>query len=509
MKQVLLMLLLLSLCLLPAVRTEAATRLADVFGEHMVLQRDMQVPVWGWAEPGTPVTVTIAGQKHSATTGPDGKWILKLDSMPAGGPHEMRVAGGNEIVLQDVLVGEVWICSGQSNMEFSVGAIQISKETLKEDADPDLRLFMYTNRFDTQMEPLEHQPGTWHPDTSDRTLAFSAVGYFFGKKLRKELGVPVGLIKCAVGGTSAEAWTSRPVLESEFPSILENYVKKIPENYEGVRQQYELDRAAWGGEVARAQAAGTKAPAMPARPMGPKHPSAPTVLFNGMVHPLIPFAIRGVVWYQGESNSGRAAEYEKLLPAMVRDWSTRWGCDFSFGIVQLVNFRERTGDPNEKSGWADLREAQLHIVQNDPLAGLAVGIDVGEADQIHPKNKKPIGDRLGLWALAKVYGRDIPYSGPIYREMKKDDGKIRLFFDYVYDGLKTSDGEAPKGFAVAGEDGVYHWANARIDGDTVVVSSDLVANPVAVRYAWGDNPEATLCNRAGLPASPFRTDNSQ
>ncbi|NQU41942.1 sialate O-acetylesterase [bacterium] len=498
----------LSVCLL--VLTMAATvradvRLPAVFADHMVLQRETEVPVWGWANAGETVSVEIAGQKKTAASDESGKWKLSLDSMPAGGPYEMTVSGKNSLTLQDVLVGEVWLCSGQSNMAFSLNGAEGGQEEIDLPEDPELRLFFVQQ--DTSQTPLEDTTeGHWSLSTPDAKRYASAVGYFFGKRLREELGVPVALIKSSVGGTPADSWTSREALQAGFEPILDRYTQAVPENYEVAYAKYQDDVAAWRLADQEARAAGKERPAKIREPVGPNNKQAPVGLFNGMIHPLIPYAIRGAIWYQGEANAGRADQYSRLLPAMITDWRARWGYDFPFGVVQLVNFYERKDEPGEASAWAELREAQVKTIATVPNAGLAVGIDVGEANNIHPKDKKTIGNRLAPWAFATVYGKDIEYSGPVYREMKKESNKIRLFFDHVGGGLVVKNADQLKRFAITGEDKVFHWADARIDGDTIVVSSEAVPDPVAVRYAWGNNPEATLYNQAGLPASPFRTD---
>jgi sialate O-acetylesterase len=335
---------------------------------------------------------------------------------------------------------------------------------------------------------------------------FSAVAYYFGRELYKELDVPIGLIHTSWGGTPAEAWTSPATLEGNlaFEPIIRRY-KEAVANYPQAKKEFEEKLEQWKKEAEKAKAEGTQAPPRPSEPFGPGHPHSPSGLYNAMIAPLVPYAICGAIWYQGESNAGRAYQYRELFPAMIKSWWKSWPqLSFPFLFVQLANYRQ-TKDAPAESDWAELREAQLMTLAL-PDTGMAITIDIGEADDIHPKNKQDVGKRLALWALAKTYGRNVVHSGPIYKSMDTKDGKIIVHFDHIGGGLVTRDGGPLKGFAIAGADQSFVWADARIDGDTVVVSSEKTAEPVAVRYAWADNPICNLCNKAGLPASPFRTD---
>ena len=381
--------------------------------------------------------------------------------------------------------------------------LNVREETAAADY-PKVRVFTVANR--AAEAPAGDLRGRWTVCSPQQVGSFSAVGYFFARDLHKTLDVPVGIIVSAWGGTPAEAWTSQPTLEAdpEFRSILESWTRRLAD-YPALKAGYDEAMAQWKEKAAQAQEAGRQAPRAPSAPTGPDSPFRPANLYNGMIAPLVPYAIRGATWYQGEANTDRAQQYRKLLPAMITNWRTLWGeGDFPFLIVQLANF-QRTADRPADSGWARLREAQLMTLKL-PNTGLAVAIDVGEADNIHPKNKQEVGRRLALWALANTYGRKLVYSGPLYASMKVEGNAVRIRFSQVGGGLAAKDSEPLKGFAIAGADRKFVWADARIDNGMVVISSPDVANPLAVRYAWADNPVCNLCNKEGLPASPFRTD---
>jgi sialate O-acetylesterase len=647
---------------------QAEVKLAPLFTDGMVLQRDMPVPVWGKADPGEQVTVIFGKQSKDVKAGTDGKWLVKLDSLKASSdPAEMIVKGSNEIVLKNVLVGEVWVCSGQSNMEMGIGNVKDAEKEIADADKPQIRLFLVPKK--TEAKPCEAIDSKWvvcSPDTikKDGWSGFSAAGYFFGREINSNLDVPVGLIGTYWGGTPAQAWTPIDVLEadSDFAHYVEQFKKdpeisngflakfgrsvndvmkemqsrvsdsgnngetegwqkpgielsswetvKIPDGwftdktvygsvwvniYGSVwfRRDIEIP-AAWAGKdivlhlgvvddfdttyfngekigaigketanwwtvkrdykvPGRLVKAGANTVAVrifndymdggfksgakdmsisladgsaddlklagdwsrrienaqKTFPLIPKSRCYPSSLYNGMIAPVIPFAIRGAIWYQGESNAGQAYEYRKLFPSMIKAWRDKWGQgDFPFYFVQLANFRDVNAQPVESS-WAELREAQSLTLGNTFNTNMAVTIDIGEAKDIHPKNKQDVGLRLALCALAGTYGKDVDFSGPVCVSMKIENGAIRLFFDYVGDGLEAKGGEPLTGFSICGADRKFVWANAKIEGDTVLVSSPEVKAPVAVRYAWSDNPVCNLVNDAGLPASPFRTDSFQ
>lgn len=481
----------------------ADVELPSLISDHMILQRGVPVSIWGTAEPGEQITVTFRRQRLSTTADANGYWRVQLDPMDAGGPFEMSITGRNTIVVKDVLVGEVWVCSGQSNMVWPVARSMNAQEEITAANYPQIRLFKVRNKMSEK--PLEDVEGVWQVCSPQTVGGFSGVGYFFAREIHKALGVPVGMIQSAWGGTPAEAWTSHEALASDpqLRIILERW-DKILANYPQALKRYEERLRKWREEAEKARSEGRRPPRRPRPPLGPNHPHRPSVLFNAMIAPLTHYTIRGVIWYQGESNVRRAYEYRRLFKTMIQDWRRAWGLgDFPFLFVQLANFLQVKPEPSE-SAWAELREAQLMALEL-PNTGMAVAIDIGEANDIHPRNKQDVGKRLALVARAIVYGEKITYSGPIYDRMKIEGNCIRIWFKHVNGGLVAKGGEL-KGFAIAGPNRKFVWATAKIEGDTVVVSSPQVPNPVAVRYAWADNPVCNLYNKAGLPASPFRTD---
>ena len=483
----------------------ADVRLPAVISDNMVLQQGGTSPIWGWAEPGEKVRVSGSWQSRGWETTADknGKWMVRIEPPKAGGPYNITIEAKNTITISNVLVGEVWVCSGQSNMQFILRSTR-DKEEIKAADYPEIRLF--TVKQAIAEEPQDNCGGRWLVCNPQTAAHFSAVAYFFGQRLHKELNVPVGLIHTSWGGSPAEAWTKKSVLESDpqlksFLTRHADWLAKYPE----VKREYEQKMKKWREAVARARAQGGKVPPKPQKMDALRKQRKPAGLYNAMLVPLMPYRIAGVIWYQGESNTGQAYAYRKLFPAMIQNWRNDWGQgDFPFFFVQLANFEAIVPEPAE-STWAELREAQL-MALSLPNTGMAVIIDIGEADNIHPKNKKDVGRRLALLALAKTYGKDLVYSGPIYKSMKIEGNKIILHFEHIGGGLVAGGGGPLKGFAIAGADRKFVWADAKIDGDVVVVSSERVAGPVAVRYAWADNPVCNLYNSQGLPASPFRTD---
>jgi len=485
----------------------AGITLPAVIGDHMVLQRDIPVPIWGWADAGEEVAVELAGQTVTTNVGADGAWRVALAPLPAGGPHTMTIRSEDgSITVNDILVGEVWVCSGQSNMQMAVRECNRAEQEIAQADDSQLRLFTVPRQ--TASKPQKDiESGEWTACTSKSVRNFSAVAYFFGRSLRQHVGVPVGLIHTSWGGTRIEAWTSLEALATEPMAgpILDAHAQTMA-RVDRQLDRYENAFAKWRREAAAAYEAGDPVPdppKMPADPRASQH--QPAVLYNAMIAPLVPYGIRGAIWYQGESNAGRAYQYRALHPLMIRDWRQHWGQgDFPFLFVQLANYQAPPEQPVDDA-WAELREAQLMTLAL-PNTGMAVIIDIGDADNIHPTNKQDVGDRLARIARASIYGQDVVYSGPLYRSMKVEGSKIRLSFDHVDGGLASRGGGPLTGFAIAGEDRQFVWADAVIDGETVVVHSDKVAKPAAVRYAWAINPVCNLINKAGLPASPFRTD---
>jgi sialate O-acetylesterase len=649
----------------------AEVSMPGVLSDHMVLQRDEPAPVWGKAQPGETVTVSIGEQSAAGIADDTGRWRVYLSPMPAGGPFTMTVAGSNTLTLEDIYIGEVWLCSGQSNMQWPVSR-SADPQAESEAADwPMIRMYEAEHTLSAEEQP--DVEGVWRVCSPETVGGFSAVGYYFGRELHRELDVPIGLVHSSWGGSRAEPWTPRqallthPLYRSEIEKIdalraayfadkdaidaryakeseayqqdLAAFLKHIENGGVGLVESWQApdhvtddwsvadvpgpwethagkemaefngvawfrrsvtipddwagrdlrlglgmiddtDRTFFDGEqvgqtgfdvpgphnvvraytvpgrlatpgehtilvrIADAYGRGgllgakqymTLTPvddgdAQPISlagewryridfaihrsdwPVSPQDPAgaqfkSPSAIYHGMLHPLIPYALRGAIWYQGESNAGEAEAYRELLPLMIRGWREAWGRpDLPFGIVQLANFMKAADEPGD-SAWAELRDAQLHTFKTVDHTGLAVTIDIGDPANIHPKNKQEVGRRLALWALSRVYGQDTVWSGPIYRSMRIEGGKVYLTFDHTGGGLQARGGGPLRGFSIAGEGRHFIWAQAEIVGDEVAVWSDQVSDPVAVRYAWADNPDtANLINQQGLPASPFRTD---
>jgi sialate O-acetylesterase len=608
-------------------------RLARIFGDHMVLQRDRPLRVWGWAAPGARVTVMIGDVAVPTAAGRDGRWETVLPPFPAGGPWTLTARSGATLTVADLLFGDVWVASGQSNMEFTLGAGVKDGEREIAAADyPKIRFFKVP-RVASPRPRSDLSSGEWRICSPETAPDVSAVAYFFARDLHREKGVPIGIVDATWGGTPAEAWTSaemnlflpryrdrmRPILASD-----RDWTREMAENEARGKTRQELiedlERAKSGGayradfddtswatvrlpnetplsdfvwlrrvvSLEKAERSGYKmrlgafgnvdavfvngvqvyrrkgnaqtreltlpegvlkpggnviairalngwnnevrlGPPLDLRQDGsglvaslegewrfsntlePKMPEyvryshTPSFLYNGMIAPIAGYTLEGAIWYQGESNASEAHAYRSLFPVMIQDWRIRWReGGFPFLFVQLANWRERKPEP-VSSDWAELREAQLMTLAL-PDTGMAVTIDIGEADDIHPRNKQDVGKRLALAARKVAYGEDIVYSGPLYRSMEVKGSEVILSFDHVGRGLQVDGGGELRGFALAGEDRQFAWAEARIEGDRVRVRSDLVPAPVAVRYGWADNPECNLVNREGLPASPFRTD---
>lgn len=604
--------------------------LSPNFGSHMVLQRNKPNTFWGWTAPGEKVTVSVTGKREVGTAGADGRWVVKLTPPKVGGPYKVVVEGSKRVELDDVLVGDVWLCTGQSNMEFGLSQSLGGQAEVAAADQPNLRLFMAPRQVG--YAPRSVNGGEWrvcNPKTvaQDGWGGFSAVGYYFGRKLQTELGIPIGLVEDCWGGTSAEAWTSadglNPLgdfapqlaqiekLQSAGGPVFGTYNNLWMDEYDGGRgdgwQAPSFDDSAWattnlpngptgskrvvwlrktvdvptGGAATinlnriddtdttwvNGNLLGTTSfdwawrrypvTLLPGRNViavrvftsgrptsflgnadqmflemadgshlslagdwktktsfnvltasskprdAEPNPTVPTTLYNGMIAPLAPLAIRGAIWYQGETNAGRGAQYRRLLPAMIADWRRAFGQgDFPFYIVSLANFMARDPNPGDDY-WAELRDAQAFTASTIPHSGLAVTIDVGDANDVHPKDKKTVGERLAANALAKEYGRKVEFSGPVLKSANREGNGFRVTFDHA--GGLSAKGSL-EGFAIAGSDRKWHWATGKIEGGSVLVTSSEVAEPVAVRYAWGHNPAATLYNGAGLPAVPFRTD---
>ncbi len=489
---------------------QADVRVPSIFGSHMVLQRDQENSIWGWADEGEVVTISIASQRHTARTKSDGKWKVKLDPLPVGGPHSLEILGKNSLTFEDVLVGEVWLCSGQSNMQWSVNnANDPDLEKLAANF-PEIRLISIP-RVGTQ-EPQDDFEGAWQACSPETVGTFSAVGYFFGRQLHQTLNVPIGLINNAWGGSSAEAWVRRDLLEEDerYNALMERWEKtESTYDHEAAVAKYKTDLDAWQNKAKQAKQNGEPTPG--GKPRAPRNPLTnqhrPGNLYCGVLHPIIGYGIRGTIWYQGESNASRAYQYRELFPLMIENWRQDWKQnDFPFYWVQLADFRDEKPEP-AASDWAELREAQTLTLDRLENTGQAVITDLGEAHDIHPKNKQDVGKRLARLALAKDYNVDIVASSPRYQSMSKEGNKVILNFSDIGGGLDTFDVRTPLGFTIAGNNQTFHPATARIIGkDQIEVWSDKVNSPAAVRYAWADNPVCNVQNREGLPLTPFRTD---
>lgn len=626
--------------------------LNSFFTDNMVLQQKQDVPIWGTAEPGGEVIVTLNKQQKKSIVNDDGNWRVDLSPVTAGGPYELKVIGQDTIIYENVMVGEVWLCSGQSNMEMPLagwGEVINYEQEIAEANYPDIRLFQFEHTMSAKPSTKINSDG-WKQCAPSTIPEFSSTAYFFGRAVHKKLNIPIGLIHSSWGGTVVEAWTSADSLrvDPDFAEIIaatdsggfteENYWAvfkekldswtfdiqqkidslggydhgwekqdfnstgwetmelptvwekagldvdgvvwfrkeiEIPSLWEGqnltlsLGQINDCDVTWFNGKKVGSEGhhmiprvyqipdslvrAGRNVIAVqvidignkgglygdqgqlkiktasqdsislagawrykvdpllldvkeiPHQPNIPHSANRPTILYNGMIAPLIPFAIRGAIWYQGEGNSDRAYQYRRLFKTLIQDWRSHWNQgDFPFLFVQLANFMNTKPEP-EEAAWAELREAQL-MALSLPNTGMAVAIDIGDAIDIHPKNKQEVGKRLALNALNLVYDQEIEYSGPIYKSKTIEGNKIRLFFDHADNGLTTPDNEELKGFAIAGSDKKFHWAQAEIDSNSIVVWNDKIKNPLAVRYAWASNPACNLYNKAGLPASPFRTD---
>lgn len=658
----------LAVLLVAGVPARADVVLPAILSDHMVLEKSSATAVWGKADPGEEVAITLAGQSASTTAGEDGRWRLTLDLKEAeAGPHEMVVKGKNEIRVRDVVVGDVWVAAGQSNMQFTLRGAAGADAEMAAPANPMLRHFKV--KVVPSPDPLEDCEGKWEITGPDTVGDFTAVGYFFAKTLQKNLDVPIGLINASLGGTAAESWTSPdglrkepelgPVAEAqwkearEYPERRKNWeagfaewtkttnradrregapsdfaamdagpegwttitlpgplsggesgarwfrkTVEIPERLAGRQLPLVLgeiegfEEVYWNGELIAALTPethpgaphprrydipakllkpgtnvlairvfspatpgglqgrvfkvatislkgewltrveytfpGPPPPPPPVQPPGPRRDSGTAAsLYNGMIHPITPFTIKGVIWYQGEGNASRAWQYRKTFPRLIQDWREQWkNPELPFYFCQLANHGKKEPAPSD-GNWAELRDAQS-LALALPGTGQAVLLDLGEGEGIHPVRKKEVGERLAQIALARTYGRSVPYSGPVVKSSAVEGNTIRLQFTHTDGGLvarplpekhdlnipegrtapliRNSPESELEGFAICGKDGQWVWAKARIDGNDVLVWSDSVPEPAAVRYAWADNPTANLYNGAGFPAGPFRTD---
>ena len=538
--------------LLAAVSAAAKVRLPAVFSDHLILQREAGVSVWGWADADEPVTVEFAGQKKSAAADAHGRWRVTLDSLATSAePRELKVTGKDSSVkISDVLVGDVWLAGGQSNMGFPLNSAHNAKEELPQAGDPQLRFFRVKTK--TAAEPQTDGTGSWEASTPETAKNFSGVAYFFAKEIRRDQKVPVAVLQAPWGGTDIETWISleglktspaltnplarweqavtehakikaNPQLVTAYENDLKQWQAEVAPAYNALLKKYNEDKAAGKAVGAKPQPVRPE-PSNP-DPMGmpspSRRPSTPTVNFNGMIAPLVPYAVRGVIWYQGENNGARGLEYRDLFPRLIEDWRHQWvengGADFPFLFVQLpCNGPDSV--PVAEGGWPWLREAQWLTLQKVPRTGMAVTIDVGNPNDVHPTDKLDVGQRLALVARNKVYGETVVASGPLFQGFQIEGDQVRVRFTETGGGLVSGRQPwlAPRvepfpqdkliGFFIAGEDRKWFAADASIAGDSVLVSSAKVPRPVAVRYGWANSPRCNLYNRAGLPAAPFRTD---
>ena len=486
----------------------ANVSLPDIISDGMVLQQNQKVPIWGRADAGETITVRFGGQSKNTTAGSDGEWFIKLDPMKANTtPTTMTISGRNTIELRNILVGEVWLVAGQSNMQRLLSETDNGDAAIAAADHPLIRLFNVSRQV-----AFKHAPpplGRWQASSPQSVKEFSAAGYYFGVELEKELHVPIGLINASYGGSQAEAWTPVEYLlnSTELRPTVER-TKIWDEERARVRVDYDEAIKKWRADADKAAAAGARPSPSPAVPDALREYRIAASIYDGMIAPLTPFYIRGAVWYQGESHEARAQQYGILLPTMIKAWRERWAeGEFPFGIVQLPNYRDPKPEPADEP-WSHIREAQRQTAISTPNTGLIVTIDIGEAHDIHPKNKLDVGKRMARWAMVDVYGRKMTKSGPMFREARHAGSQMLIKFDEVGGGLRLRDGSELGEFAIAGEDRKWYWANARIVGkDTVQVWSPEVKKPLAVRYAFNNNPRhANLTNETGLPAAPFRTD---
>lgn len=503
---------------------QAQLRLPAIFSDHMVVQADRPVAVWGWAAPGEKVTVSILGESQTAETAANGRWAVTLGKLPSSAqPQTMTIKGRTTLVVNDVLVGEVWLGSGQSNMEMQIkgklhGSVDRADEEIAAANHPGIRMFVHDEPYAIYElpappdEPAADHPGTWRVCSPETVADFSALGYFFARDLHKDLGVPIGIINASVGGTPIEAWTSLDVQRAEpaLAPVLADWEKRLA-GFDAEREQKDFleKKASWLKQRSELMKKGEAAPKAPA-PFKNLRVMTPGGLFNGRIAPLVPYTLRGVIWYQGERNSAGplTGYYGVQLKTLITDWRKRWNDEFYFAWVQLPRFQKEQRAPSEPNGWGVAVRDAMRKTLAVPRTGMAVTIDYGGEKDGHPTNKADFAARLSPLVLHDVYGKPIPiWSGPIFHAARRhgDSNKMVLTFDHAT-GLKAKSGKL-EGFAIAGEDQKFVWAKTRIIDETVIVWSDAVPEPAAVRYGWAGNPKCNLVNAADLPASPFRTDN--
>lgn len=504
----------LPLLVLASLPAFAELKVPQFFSDGMVLQRDDSAKIWGWAKPGADIKVSLGSQALTAKTSKSGDWVVDFKGLKASDASQtLTIEGdGGKKEIKDVLVGEVWLASGQSNMEWRVSSSDGAEKEIAGAKDPLLRVFVSSNV--AKGEPQKDWSGSWNPTEPDNTKNFTAVGYYFAKQLRAELGVPVGIIECAWGGKPVEAFTSMEALKAlpEAKGVVEKRAKaeaawdpkRAMENFNKQKAAFDAKLKEWQKEKKG------KKPRGPRKPTDPgQNPSLASTIYNGMISPLAGYGAKGAIWYQGESNANgaTASVYEELLGCMVADWRKRWGNEMSFYWVQLANFRAPTTTPGVESDWVVVQDEMRRALKSIPKGGMAVINEIGAANDIHPRNKLDVGKRLARWALNQDYGKkDVVVSGPLYSGSEIKDGKIIVSFDHAV-GLKSRDGKPLQRFEIAGADGKWDWAQATIENGKVILSSNTVNDPKKARYAWATNPTgANLVNAEGLPASCFTTE---
>ena len=476
------------LATLAAVSAQADVKLPVIFSDRMVLQRDQKVPVWGWADEGEKVTVEFAGQK-AETTAKDGKWSVALTPLKASATGaKFTVSGKNKVEFSDVVVGEVWFCSGQSNMEWSVAASKNAKEEIAAANNPRIRHFKVPHVTATEPQTEVKTSGGWQLTATNTVGGFTAVGYYFAREIQKELDVPIGLIGCNWGGTRIEPWTP-PVGFQSVPALKADFTDKL-----ATFPARSVAKSKDGKEILDKNG----------KPVVNVSSSSPLSIYNAMVHPLIPYAIKGALWYQGESNNGEGMLYFEKKKALINGWRTLWNQgEFPFLFVQLAPYNYGAPRAEALPGIWEAQTATLSI----PNTGMAVTTDVTTVGNIHPPDKQTVGHRLALWALAKTYNKPVAsYASPLFDTLKVEGNKAKLTFKHADGGLKSLNGQPLTWFTIAGDDKKFVEAKAEISGSTVTVSAESVAKPAAVRFGWNQIAEPNLANAAGLPASPFRTD---
>lgn len=487
------------------------------FSDHMILQRERAAAIWGKADAGTEVTASFKGKSVTAKAAADGKWRAQIETGAADAKGAVLTISteADKIEIQDVLVGEVWFASGQSNMFYTMNRSPEYAGLIAESNHPALRMF--NAPLVTAEANQDDIDGSWKAATPETVADYSAVAFFFARKLHLELGVPVGVIKSAWGGKPVETFTSREALNTlPGTKALVDAMLKDEAGYDQAKADaaYATKLEQWKAAMAAAKGkADVDRKRLPKKPDAPKRPllteGRPGVLYAAMIHPFVGYTMRGAIWYQGEGNAKPGAvPYDQTLPLMINDWRKRWNDEFSFYYVQLASYHAPSTEPGTPDSWALTQDRMRLVLATTAKTGMAITNDVGEANDIHPKNKKDPGERLARWALAKDYGKELIYSGPLFKSSEAKDGAIRVTFDQAGEGLKSRDGGALKRFEIAGADKKWKWADAKIDGKyAVIVSSTEVKAPVAVRYAWAANPEgANLVNSDGLPTSVLRTD---